>query len=49
MTTDEQMAVTQKEKALILFIRELGFGDFKVEVRQGQPQYAKEALKTVQL
>jgi hypothetical protein len=41
--------LTNKEKQLILFIRELGWGDMKVRVENGQPVLIYEAVKTIRL
>lgn len=41
--------LTEKEKQLILFIRELGWGDIKIRVENGQPVLIYEAIKTIKL
>jgi hypothetical protein len=44
-----QGSLTNKEKQLILFIRELGWGDMKIRVENGQPVLIYEAVKTIRL
>ncbi|MEW6423638.1 MAG: hypothetical protein AB1523_02665 [Bacillota bacterium] len=49
---DEKGAVqnlTNREKQLILFMRELGWGEVRVRVENGQPVLIYEAIKTVKL
>lgn len=49
----EEMVVTQgltnREKQLILFMRELGWGEVRIRVENGQPVLIYEAIKTVKL
>lgn len=41
--------LSSKEKQLIQFIRELGWGDMKIRVENGQPVLIYEAVKTIKL
>lgn len=41
--------LSSKEKQLILFIRELGWGDIKIRVENSQPVLIYEAIKTIKL
>lgn len=41
--------LSNKEKQLIQFIRELGWGDMKIRVENGQPVLIYEAVKTIKL
>ncbi|MEW6275540.1 MAG: hypothetical protein AB1556_10590 [Bacillota bacterium] len=42
-------SLTNREKQLILFMRELGWGEVRVRVENGQPVLIYEAIKTVKL
>lgn len=42
-------ALTNREKQLIIFIRELGWGEVRIRVENGQPVLIYEAIKTVKL
>ncbi|MFZ5650001.1 MAG: hypothetical protein ACOY4I_03990 [Bacillota bacterium] len=42
-------SLSNKEKQLIQFIRELGWGDMKIRVENGQPVLIYEAIKTIKL
>lgn len=44
-----RLELTEKERKLIEFIRELGFGSLTVEVQRGEPVVIREPLKTVKL
>lgn len=41
--------LSNKEKQLILFIRELGWGDMKIRIENGEPVLIYEAIKTIRL
>jgi hypothetical protein len=41
--------LSNKEKQLFQFIRELGWGDMKIRVENGQPVLIYEAIKTIKL
>lgn len=41
--------LSNKEKQLIKFIRELGWGDMKIRVENGQPVLIYEAVRTIRL
>lgn len=41
--------LTNREKQLLLFMRELGWGEVRVRVENGQPVLIYEAIKTVKL
>lgn len=41
--------LSNREKQLIRFIRELGWGEVRVRVENGQPVLIYEAIKTVRL
>jgi hypothetical protein len=41
--------LSSREKQIIQFIRELGWGDIKIRVENGQPVLIYEAIKTVKL
>ncbi len=41
--------LTNREKQLILFMRELGWGEVRIRVENGQPVLIYEAIKTVKL
>jgi len=41
--------LTYKEKQLVRFIRELGWGDMKIRVENGQPVLIYEAVRTIRL
>ncbi|MGB9846738.1 MAG: hypothetical protein ACPLRH_04435 [Desulfotomaculales bacterium] len=42
-------ALTNREKQLIIFMRELGWGEVRIRVENGQPVLIYEAIKTVKL
>jgi len=42
-------SLTNREKQLVLFMRELGWGEVRVRVENGQPVLIYEAIKTVKL
>jgi hypothetical protein len=41
--------LSNREKQLIKFIRELGWGEVRIRVENGQPVLIYEAIKTVRL
>lgn len=41
--------LSSREKQIIQFIRELGWGDMKIRVENGQPVLIYEAIKTIKL
>lgn len=41
--------LSSREKQVIHFIRELGWGDIKIRVENGQPVLIYEAIKTIKL
>lgn len=41
--------LSNKEKQLVLFIREFGWGDMKIRVENGEPVLIYEAVKTIRL
>jgi hypothetical protein len=41
--------LTRREEQLIRFIRELGWGEVRLKVQEGQPVLIYEAIKTVKL
>ncbi|MCL0088739.1 DUF2292 domain-containing protein [Dehalococcoidia bacterium] len=41
--------ITERERKLIDFIRELEFGSLSVEVQRGEPVVIRQPLKTVKL
>jgi hypothetical protein len=41
--------LSSKEKQLIKFIRELGWGDLKIRIENSQPVLIYEAIKTIRL
>ncbi|WP_066634707.1 hypothetical protein [Desulfolucanica intricata] len=41
--------ISDKEKQLIVFIREIGWGDVKIRIENGQPVVVYEAIKTFKL
>lgn len=43
------MNLTDRERELILFIRQLGWGDLKIRVENGQPVLVYEAIRTFKL
>jgi len=51
MTDDTNTArvISNREKQLIKFIRELGWGEVRIRVENGQPVLIYEAIKTVRL
>ncbi|HBV99165.1 MAG: hypothetical protein JL50_07100 [Peptococcaceae bacterium BICA1-7] len=46
---DELIVLTNKEKLLIKFMRELAWGEMKIRVESGQPVLIYEAIKTIKL
>ncbi|HEX77150.1 MAG TPA: DUF2292 domain-containing protein [Dehalococcoidia bacterium] len=44
-----QLELTERERKLIEFIRELEFGSLTVEVQRGEPVVIRQPLKTVKL
>ncbi|MCL5056674.1 MAG: hypothetical protein M1130_01495 [Actinobacteria bacterium] len=51
MSDDSNTArvISNREKQLIKFIRELGWGEVRIRVENGQPVLIYEAIKTVRL
>lgn len=47
MEQADSLKLTEKERRLILMIRNLGFGDFKIYVSDGQPVRAEEIKKSI--
>lgn len=45
----ERLTLTQREQLLIRFIRQLGWGDLKIRVENGQPVVIYEAIRTFKL
>lgn len=45
----EQLNLTKREMQLIRFIRELGWGEIRLRVENGQPVLIYEAIRTVKL
>jgi hypothetical protein len=41
--------LTRREEQLIRFIRELGWGEVRLKVQEGQPVLIYEAIRTVKL
>ena len=41
--------LSNREKQIIQFIREMGWGDIKIRVENGQPVLIYEAVKTIKL
>lgn len=41
--------ITNREKQLVLFIRQLGWGEVKIRVENGQPVVIYEAIRTCKL
>jgi len=41
--------LTRREEQVILFIRQLGWGEVKIRVENGQPVLIYEAIRTVRL
>ncbi|MDD4238009.1 MAG: hypothetical protein PHT62_05585 [Desulfotomaculaceae bacterium] len=41
--------LSNREKQIIQFIREMGWGDIKIRVENGQPVLIYEAIKTIKL
>lgn len=46
---DEQVTLTERERKLILFIREKGFGSLTVDFQHGEPTIIREAIGTIKL
>jgi hypothetical protein len=46
---DELIVLSNKEKLLIKFMRELAWGEMKIRVENGQPVLIYEAIKTIKL
>lgn len=47
--TTPSRVLSNREKQLIKFIRELGWGEVRIRVENGQPVLIYEAIKTVRL
>jgi hypothetical protein len=47
MDNDALLALTEKEKRLIQMIRELGYGEIRIIVTDGQPVRAEEIKKSI--
>lgn len=47
--TTTSRVISNREKQLIKFIRELGWGEVRIRVENGQPVLIYEAIKTVRL
>lgn len=47
--TTASRVLSSREKQLIKFIRELGWGEVRIRVENGQPVLIYEAIKTVRL
>lgn len=45
----EKMELNEKEKKLILLIREIGFGELKVIIQDKQPLRIEELKKSIKL
>lgn len=41
--------LTNRERLLIMFIRQLGWGEVKIRVENGQPVLIQEAIRTYKL
>ncbi|HAG07906.1 MAG: hypothetical protein XD69_0297 [Clostridia bacterium 62_21] len=41
--------LTNRERQLILFIRQLGWGEVRIRVENGQPVVIQEAIRTYKL
>jgi len=41
--------ITNREKKLILFLRQMGWGEVRIRVENGQPVVIYEAIRTVRL
>ena len=48
---DEKGAIrtTNREKKLIAFLRQMGWGEVKIRVENGQPAVVYEAIRTIRL
>ncbi|SFG55558.1 hypothetical protein SAMN05660649_01973 [Desulfotomaculum arcticum] len=46
---DKRKMLTNREKQLIRFIRQLKWGEVKIKVENGQPVLIYEAIKTLKL
>lgn len=46
---EKQAEITQSEKKLIAYIREMGFGTLEIKVHEGQPMEIVEAKKRIRL
>lgn len=42
-------SITNRERKLILFLRQMGWGEVKLRVENGQPVVIYEAIRTVRL
>ena len=49
MANTESLKLTEKEENLLNMIRELGFGEIRIYVADGQPVRAEEIKKSVKL
>lgn len=47
--TATQWVITSKEFSLIKFIREMGWGEVRIRVENGQPILIYEAMKNIKL
>ncbi|WP_035106247.1 hypothetical protein [Desulfovirgula thermocuniculi] len=47
--SSEQIVLTKRELQLIRFIRQLGWGEIRLRVENGQPVLIYEAIRTVKL
>jgi len=47
--TNMRETITRREEQLIMFLREIGWGEVRLKVQEGQPVLIIEALKTVKL
>lgn len=48
-STNVRETLTKREEQLIMFLREMGWGEVRLKVQEGQPVLIIEALKTVKL
>lgn len=49
VTEVDQTSITMKERKLLTLIREIGFGEVKVYIADGQPVRVEEIKKSVKL
>ena len=47
--TEKKKTLTNREKQLILFLRQLEWGEVRVRVENGQPVLIYEAIRTMKL